>query len=307
MHPLAKKAKRCGPCDNCGCAGSTQWRVGPPTAPTLCNACGVCWGRKKKLPSAKAAGGALPEAHAAHSHDAAPASPPRHAEAPPYATRAAGAPELEGDGESADAELLLLLSRGSGGSDAKRSRHAPQRYARPESAEEGGPAAWPRRRESVTARGGGGAATAAAAADDGDASPATAQSGADALKCPPATPVPTATTPPAVASVAAAVATQLLPFAWPAALWPPPPPPPPPHAFDLFRAEWCAAVGGGGAGWADAHRAWALLPTNLVAAYARRAAAAAALSAAGFAHDACAAPVLPSRVIAAPLQHAAGC
>mmetsp|Transcript_16590 Transcript_16590/g.56566 ORF Transcript_16590/g.56566 Transcript_16590/m.56566 type:complete len:445 (-) Transcript_16590:505-1839(-) len=47
------KKKRTGPCDHCGEKESTQWRVGPTMAPTLCNACGVHWGRKKKLPVAR--------------------------------------------------------------------------------------------------------------------------------------------------------------------------------------------------------------------------------------------------------------
>lgn len=44
------KQKRKGPCQWCGERESTQWRIGPSHAQTLCNACGVHWGRKKKLP-----------------------------------------------------------------------------------------------------------------------------------------------------------------------------------------------------------------------------------------------------------------
>jgi hypothetical protein len=92
------------------------------------------------------------------------------------------------------------------------------------------------------------------------------------------------------------------PFAaWHAA--PPPlwPPALAPCAFELFRAEWHASQGGG---WAEARRAWLALPADVTHSYQLRAAGA-ALAAAGFGPAACeaplATPVLPSRVIAAPM------
>lgn len=95
MDARAVKKKRTGPCDNCCERESTQWRLGPPHAPTLCNACGVHWGRKKKLPQRgppQAAGRAKREREA----------------------RAVEPPALESASDSYDdseaAEMLIVLS-----------------------------------------------------------------------------------------------------------------------------------------------------------------------------------------------------
>lgn len=42
-----------GPCDHCGRTSSCCWRRGPPTKPTLCNACGSRWLVKRSLDSYK--------------------------------------------------------------------------------------------------------------------------------------------------------------------------------------------------------------------------------------------------------------
>lgn len=92
----AIKKKRTGPCDNCSEKESTQWRLGPPHAPTLCNACGVHWGRKKKLPQR------------------GPPQPAGRAKREREQARALSPPALEEASDSYDdseaAEMLIVLA-----------------------------------------------------------------------------------------------------------------------------------------------------------------------------------------------------